>query len=205
MTSNERATENLLKRAAASDTSAITELMNKNRSRLRRMVSVRMDDRLAARVDPSDVVQEALFEATRRLDEYLQDPRIAFYPWLRDIAMNRLIDLHRRHIKAQRRSVVREDSSPLAANDASREELVGRLVSSATSPSKKAQAAEVRKQLHEALDRLPQDKRDVLVLKYLEGLTAAEIADVLHLAERTVWSKHREALDAIRRVMGTFP
>src|ERR1700747_3055407 len=101
-------TEQLLERVVTGDAAARDELLQRHRSQLRRMVAVRVDPRLAARVDPSDVVQESLAEAPATLDRYLRERPLPFYPWLRQFAERRLIDLHRRHVKARRRSVTRE-------------------------------------------------------------------------------------------------
>src|SRR5262245_32662781 len=101
-------TELLLERAAAGDAGARDRLLQRHRGRLRRMVAVRADPRLAARVDPSDVVQETLADAARKLDAYLRDRPLPFYPWLRRLAQERLAALHRRHVRAKRRSVTRE-------------------------------------------------------------------------------------------------
>ena len=73
------------------------------------MVAVRLDRRVAARVDPSDVVQEALGEAARKLPQYLRDPNVAFYPWLREIAAERLVQVHRHHVRVKKRSVISEE------------------------------------------------------------------------------------------------
>src|SRR6266550_4078148 len=101
-------TPELLDRTRGGDVAAGQELLTRHRARLRRMVEVRLDRRLAPRVDPSDVVQEALADAARRLDDYLRQRPLPFYPWLRRLAWERLVKLHQRHIGAERRSVTRE-------------------------------------------------------------------------------------------------
>src|SRR5262245_15702792 len=103
------ADEDLLDRCRAGNSKAWNELLGRHRQRLRQMVAVRMDRRLQRRLDPSDVIQEALVEASRLMDDYLEKQPIAFYPWLRQIAFNRLLDVHRGHILAQRRSMAREE------------------------------------------------------------------------------------------------
>src|SRR5687768_10163336 len=102
-------TDQLLASASRGDPSARGRLLERHRPRLKRMVSVRLDRRMAARVDPSDVVQEALLDAAGRLDEYLRERPIPFYPWLRRLAAGRLADAYRRHVRAARRSVGREE------------------------------------------------------------------------------------------------
>src|SRR5687768_4627124 len=99
--------DDFLSRARAGDAQAIEELLAHHRARLRGMIALRMDGRLAARFDPSDVVQEALVDAHHQLGQYLQEQTIPFYPWLRQIALNRLVDLYRRHLKARKRSVLK--------------------------------------------------------------------------------------------------
>src|SRR5437588_12001690 len=97
-------TDELLARVRRGDGSARQLLWARHRQRLRRMIALRLDRRLRARVDPSDVVQEALTEADHELGKYLREQPLPFYPWLRQIAVDRLAKLHRRHLEAGRRS-----------------------------------------------------------------------------------------------------
>src|SRR5262249_35493669 len=124
MQTREPDTEQLLEAFQRGDASARGRLLDRHRTRLRQMVTLRLDRRLAARVDPSDVVQEALAEADRRLSDYARERPLPFYPWLRAIAWERLAKLHRRHLHAQRRSVGREE---IALPEDSALELAGRL------------------------------------------------------------------------------
>src|SRR5262245_57708475 len=102
-------TEELLRRAGLGARAATGDLLQRHRTRLRRVVGVRMDRRLAARVDPSDVVQEALTDAAHRLPGYLRDRPVPFFVWLRRLAWDRLAALHRTHVHTARRSVAREE------------------------------------------------------------------------------------------------
>ena len=192
---NDQNTGQLLDRAATEDQAAIGELMSLHRARIRRMLAIRMGQEMSARVDPSDIVQETLVEAARLLPQYLAHRRIAFYPWLRDLAIHRLIDLHRRHVLAARRSTKSEEPQAMLLPDESCVDLAGRLVHSGTSPSGQVEHAEGMRQVKRALERLPDDEREILILKYLEELTATEIADVLNVTERTVWRRHARAIE----------
>src|SRR5450755_881816 len=125
-------TDHLLASASRGDATARGRLLERHRPRLKRMVAVRLDRRLAARVDPSDVVQEALVDAAQHLDEFLRDRPLPFYPWLRRRAELRLADTYRRHIRAGRRSVEREERGGLP--DESVLELAGRLIADTTGP-----------------------------------------------------------------------
>jgi RNA polymerase sigma-70 factor, ECF subfamily len=88
----------LLSRAARGDDAALTELFSQFRQRLKRMVRLRLNDRLRGRVDASDVVQEAYLEVSRRLHDYLSNPQTPFFLWLRFITGRKLLDVHRRHL-----------------------------------------------------------------------------------------------------------
>src|SRR5436305_6210120 len=101
-------TEELLARAGAGDAAARNQLFDAHRARLRALVALRLPRRLSARVDPSDVVQEALADADGRLADYLARRPLPYYLWLRDISLERLNDLQRRH-GAQKRSFRREE------------------------------------------------------------------------------------------------
>jgi RNA polymerase sigma-70 factor (ECF subfamily) len=164
------------------------------------MVRVRMDRRLAARVDPSDVVQEALAEAAQKLSGYLRERPVPFYPWLRRLAWERLVRLHQRHLHAGKRSVLREDAPALA--DASAMQLAQHLLGSGTSPSRHLARKELRRRVQDALGRLGERDREVLVLTYLEGLSVKEIAAVLATTEGAVKVRHLRALERLRGLLG---
>ena len=195
-------TEQLLARAAAGDAAARGALLVRHRDRLRRMVAVRLDPRLAARVDPSDVVQETLAEAHRRLDAYLAAKPLPFYPWLRQLAQDRLADLHRRHVRAARRAVGREEPAGPALSDASVAELAHRLAAPAPGPGEAAHRREQAGRLRAALARLPDTDREVLILRHLEQLSSREIADVLGVSPSVVYTRHLRALRRLRGALG---
>ena len=198
-------TDQLLRRAEGGDRAALDRLLARHRRRLRQMVALRMDRRLAARVDASDVVQEALTEASARLSEYLRVRPAPFYLWLRQLAFDRLIDLSRRHIGAQRRSVRREAARRIPLPDESAVELADRLVASGTSPSVRMEKEELRSRVRAALDRLSESDREVLVLRHLEQLSTREVAVVLGLGEPAVRYRQRRALERLGELLGGPP
>jgi RNA polymerase sigma-70 factor (ECF subfamily) len=194
-------TDELLRLAVRGDSRAVERLFVAHRERLRKMIAVRMDRRLAARIDPSDVVQEALAEAVRKMPDYLRKRPIPFYPWLRQIAWERLVRLHERHIYVGRRSVRREETWCGTLSDESAADLAGRLVSSGTSPSRRMVRDEVRRRVREALDRLAARDREVLVLRYMEQLSTAEIAAVLGISEGAVKTRHFRAIERLHGLL----
>jgi RNA polymerase sigma-70 factor (ECF subfamily) len=193
-------TEQLLERAGRGDAAAREQLLIGHRDRLRRMVALRLDRRLAARVDPSDIVQESLAEAHRHLSDYLSRRPLPFYPWLRQFAWERVAKQYERHVRAKRRSVTREEAPPLP--DESVLHLAHRLIASATSPSRRLLREELRDRVRIALGCLKPSDREVLVLRYLEGLSNSEAAAVLGMGESAVGMRHLRALERLRNLLG---
>lgn len=196
-------TDALILAAARGDRGARQGLLIRHRERLRRMVAARMDRRLASRFDPSDVVQEALAEADRRLDDYLRDRPLPFYPWLRQFACQRLQQLHRHHMDAGRRSIACEEPKETPLPDHSAQDLARRLLAGGTSPSGHVIRNEQRDRVRDALVRLDPRDREVLVLRYLEGLATAEIAAVLGIRAGAVKMRHLRALERLHGLLDT--
>jgi RNA polymerase sigma-70 factor (ECF subfamily) len=197
MLTNLSDTDHLLERAGRGDEAPRQELFRRYRDRLRRMVRVYLDRRLAARVDPSDVIQEALAEAAVKLPDYIRERPLPFYPWLRRIAWERLVKVHRQHLRAGIRDATRETRG-LALPNESAQDLAAKLVASGTSPSRRAMQDEIRTRVHQALERLDERDREVLVMRYLEQLAIREIAAALGLTEGAVKLRHLRALERVR-------
>jgi RNA polymerase sigma-70 factor (ECF subfamily) len=202
MTTRDPNTDELLAGAQRGDGAARQQLLARHRARLRKMVACRLDRRLAARLDPSDVVQEVLAEADRELADYLEHRPLPFYPWLRQLAWDRLVDLHRRHLQAGKRSVRREEMGVLDLPDESAVELAGRLVHRGSSPSRQLLREEQRARVRVALERLPARDREVLVLRHLEELSTADTAAVLRISVSAVKARHLRALQRLRGLLG---
>ncbi len=194
-------TDELLNRTAQGDRAARDELLVRHRQRLRQAVAYRLDRRLAARIDPSDVVQEVLAEAARKLPDYLRERPLPFSPWLRQMALERLVTLHRRHVQAQRRSVRWEEAGLPALPDESAEELAERLVAPTSSPSQRLARSEARERVRAALGRLPPADREVLELRHLEQLSVAETAAVLGVSAGAAKTRHLRAVQRLRALL----
>jgi RNA polymerase sigma-70 factor, ECF subfamily len=204
-TASEPDTEELIERAGHGDATAIQQLLVRHRDRLRKMVAVRLDRRVAARVDASDVVQEALAEAARQFDEYLRTRPLPFSAWLRQLAWERLVKLHRHHVHAQKRSVRREEDCSMPLPEDSVLRLARRLLASGTSPSQAMIRDEQRHRLGGALEQLAPHDREILVMRNLEQLPIAEIAAVLGLTEGAVKVRHLRALQRLRIILEVSP
>jgi RNA polymerase sigma-70 factor (ECF subfamily) len=99
-----------MRQALAGDGQALAGLFNRYRDRLRRMVHLRLDRRLQARLDASDVLQDAYVEFARRFPQYAAEGGMPFYLWLRQLTGQKLIDLHRHHLGARMRDAAQEVS-----------------------------------------------------------------------------------------------
>jgi RNA polymerase sigma-70 factor (ECF subfamily) len=201
MTTQQPDTEELLRQAAHGDQDAREGLLARHRGRLRKMIAWRLDRRLAARVDPSDVVQEVLLEASAKMDRYLREQPLPFFPWLRSLAGERLATLHRRHVRARGRSVLREEPGLLNLPDESAAELASRLVTSSTSPTDRALRREQRERMRQALGQLSERDREVLALRNLEQLSVADTAEVLGISAGAVKVRHLRALERLRALL----
>lgn len=201
MTNIESDTEKLLNQVGQGDQEARGRLLARHRDRLRNMVAVRLDRRLAPRIDASDVVQEVLAEANRKLDRYLHDRPLPFLPWLRQLAWEHLAALHRRHVRARKRSILLEDPGVLALPDESAAQLAQRLVDSASNPHRRLLREELQQRIREAVRRLPERDREVLVLRHLEQLSVADTAAVLGLSAGAVKVRHVRALSRLRDLL----
>src|SRR5262245_6510176 len=193
--------DELLRAAEHGDGTARQRLLARHCSRLRQMVAVHLDRRLAARIDPSDVVQETLMDAALHLSDYLRDRPLPFYPWLRQLAWQRLERLHRDHIRRHRRSVLREEGPGPLSLDPSADALANLLKASGTSPSRQLIRDEMSRRVQDALNRLGPNDRELLIMRYLEEMSAAEIGAVLGIGAGAVRTRHVRALARLRSLL----
>ena len=192
-------TKQLLRRARKGEDAAAERLFDVHRRMLRHMVALRMDVRMTARIDPSDVVQDALAEAARRFGEYLESGDEQFYPWLRQIAWERLVQLHRHHVQAQKRSVVREVAPQWRLPDESIASLSRSIAANVPSPSATLVRAELQARVRATIEQLSQPDREVLVLRHLEQLSIAEVAAVLRISQAAAQSRYRRSLERLHK------
>jgi RNA polymerase sigma-70 factor (ECF subfamily) len=196
----------LLQRAAEGDRDSWGELLTRHQERLRRMVAFRMDQRLRGRVDPSDVIQEAYLVASQHLAEYVRQPTMPFFLWLRGIAGNKLLEVHRHHLGTKMRDAGREvslyhGSLPATTSAA----LAAQLLGHTTRPSEAAVRAEVKTLIHEALNRMDAIDREVLALRHFEQLSPAETARVLGIKEKAAGMRYLRAIKRLREILTSLP
>ena len=129
-----------------------------------------------------------------------------FYPWLRQLALERLVDEHRRHVRSQKRSVHREEARLSFLPDESAQELADRLVDRGSNPSARLRRESERDRVRAALTLLGENDRALLALRHLDQLSVREIAAVLGISEGAVKVRHVRALKRLRDLLaGDFP
>jgi RNA polymerase sigma-70 factor (ECF subfamily) len=206
MDNNSAETARLMERVRARDEAAWNEILARHRPRLRRMVELRLDRRLSARTDASDVVQEAYVDAISRLDEYARQPSYPLFQWLRLIVGERLLKLHRHHLGTQMRDAGLEVSlyrSTLPA--ASSAALAAQLLGKHTSPTQAAIRAERMMRLQEALNTFSAIDREVLSLRPFEEITLAETALALGIEESAAAGRYVRVLKRLKAILANMP
>jgi RNA polymerase sigma-70 factor (ECF subfamily) len=198
---SEQNTDQLLTLARSGDSQAQQQLLNRHRERLKRLISTFLDPRLAARLDPSDVLQEALMCAALRLPKYLDEQPIGFYPWLRQIVREQLIVVHRRHVHADRRTIHREHPFRGGISDESAMFLADRLVSQDTSPTQRANLNELRASVRQALTDSSEANRELLLMRFVEQLKIQEISEVMSISESAVKQRLARALQKLNQIV----
>jgi RNA polymerase sigma-70 factor, ECF subfamily len=203
---NSETTCRMLDQAAGGDAAGWDALVRRFHDRLRRMVMVRLDPRLQGRFDPSDVLQEMYLDALCRLPEYLREPKLPFFLWIRYLTGHHLGRIHRDHLGRQMRDAGREVSLYHGAMpEASSAALAAQLLGKESRPSELAQRAERVLRLQEALNRMDPIDREVLALRHFEHLTRAESAQVLKLSEAAAAKRYLRALERLREILALLP
>jgi RNA polymerase sigma-70 factor (ECF subfamily) len=170
------------------------------------MVEMRLDWRLQSRIDASDVIQDAYLDVAKRLEQYLREPKIPLFLWLRLVVGERITTLHRRHLSAQMRDAGREvslyrEAMPAASSAA----LAAQLLGKHTSPTQAAIRAERMLRLQEALNTMDATDREVLTLRHFEQLNRTEVAQVLGITEDAAAKRYIRALKRLKEILATMP
>ena len=194
-------TEQLLAAARAGDGDAVNQLLDRHRVAIRQMIDLRMDQVIKRRVDASDIVQEVLIEANRRLADYLQNPAMPFHLWLRQMAKDRLIDAHRRHRGADRRSMDREQPLVAAAGTESSVDLLAQIRDQELTPAAAATWHELHSRFQHACEKLDDLDQEIVLLRHFEHLSNSEAAEVLQLSPQAASMRYLRAMRRLRQFM----
>jgi RNA polymerase sigma-70 factor (ECF subfamily) len=198
--------EDLLRRATGGEEEALAELFDGYRSRLKRMVYLRLDRRLQGRVDPSDVLQDAYIDLSQKLDDYRARTGLPFFLWLRLVVGERLLRIHRQHLGAAMRDADREISiNQGTVPQASSASLAAQLLGHFTSVSRALIRAEMQQQLQDALNVMEPVDREVIALRHFEELTNDEVATVLGLTKGAASKRYVRAMLRLKAQIGESP
>jgi RNA polymerase sigma-70 factor (ECF subfamily) len=206
MTPESSETIELRQRIERGDETALLELFARHRERLKRMVKLRLDRRLQGRLDPSDVLQEAYLDVARRAREYLANPAMPVFLWLRWITGQRLVTLHRKHFGSKARDVglevsLRHGALPQATSVSLAAMLLGRL----TSPTRAALRAELQLRVQEVLNGMDPIDREILTLRHFEELSNSENAEVLEISKTAASNRYVRALKRLKDDLAGIP
>jgi RNA polymerase sigma-70 factor, ECF subfamily len=191
--------DELMGRLKAGDPQALATAFSRNQRWLRKLIERRLDTRLTARVSPSDVLQEIFIDALTRLRHFQADPDVPFSIWLRTVAIQRLVEVHRQHLGAKARDADREVPLAFACAYGTNSEKIAAIFVDLTSPSEKLERAEIIAIVRQALDRLDPIDREVLALRHLEELDNREVAALLGILPAAASKRHVRALERFRK------
>ena len=199
---NDDKTDALLDAARQGDGDAVNQLLQRHRRPIRRLIEMRLDRKVQRRVDVSDVVQDVMVEANNRLDKYLEDPAMAFHLWLRQIAWDRIIDTYRRHRVSAKRNMDREQPMSVPAGaDHSTMELAVQLCDPGLTPAAAATQREIAGKIEAVIEQLPEQDREIILMRHYEHLSNLEIAEVLKLNPPAASMRYLRAVRRLRELL----
>jgi RNA polymerase sigma-70 factor (ECF subfamily) len=192
--------------AAGGDGAALASLFQRYCPRLRQMIRLRLDRRIRRRVDPSDILQEAYIDLADRLPNYARERPMPIFLWIRLVAAQRLMQVHRRHLGTDLRDVGREVSLlSRGFAQASSASLAAQLLGRYTSASQAAVRAEQRQRLEQALNTIDAIDREIIALRHFEELSNGEAAQVLGLSKAAASKRYVRALTRLQSVLEGKP
>ena len=192
--------QGLLHEARGGSEAALGRLLESYATYLTLLARVQIGRRLQGKVDPADVVQETFLEAHRQIAQFRGTTEAEMVAWLRRILAGQLALTLRRYLGTKGRDVNLERDLG-AQLDQSSQVLDRGLVASYSTPSQHVSRREQAVLLADALDRLPADYREVIILRHLENLPFADVAQRMSRSEDSVQKLWVRALANLRRSM----
>ena len=193
-------TQELLNLAREGDDAATGRLFERHREALRRMADMRLDPKIRQRVDASDIIQDVMIDANRRLQQYLDNPVMPFHLWLRQMTTDRIIDAHRRHRISQKRSVDLEQAPVVASNlDHSTINVGPQITDGELTPAAAAIRNEMQRKFEQAVEEMDELDQEIIVMRHFEKLSNQEVAQVLQLSEPAASMRYLRAMRRLRK------
>jgi RNA polymerase sigma-70 factor (ECF subfamily) len=199
---NHDETIELLGGAQQGDPRAVDRLMDRHRDSLHKMVACRLNQGVARRVDASDIVQDALLTASRRLVDYLENPTIPFHAWLRQLTRDRLADVYRREL-ADKRDVAREQGAAVA--DRSSLDPLAQARDAQLTPAATLLRKEFAERFQHAVEQLDEGAKEIVLMRHAEQLTNSQAAELLGVSEAAAGMRYLRALRQLKSLLGETP
>jgi RNA polymerase sigma-70 factor (ECF subfamily) len=196
--------ETLVLRLRQGDREVLGDLFSLHRERIWRMIRFRMDRRLAARIDPDDVLQEAFLAARTRIDNFLAEPHGSFFVWLRMIALQTLFDQHRHHIGAEMRNAARDVRLDTPDSGNTSLCLAAQLAGTITSPSQAAAGLELMQRLEQAIGTMAALDQEIIAMRHFEDLTNVESAEALGISPTAASNRYVRAIARLKEILTAF-
>ena len=194
----------LLDAMQTGDTDALAELVSHHQSRIRHLIEMQLDSRLAGRVDTDDVLQEVFLDAAARIRHFVNEHSGSLFVWLRLITIQTLANVHRRHFGTKMRDVTREMSIFRSNNNATTS-LALQLLGQATSPSQVAMREETAARLVAVINNMSEIDQQILQLRHFEQLTNSEASEVLQIQPKAASIRYIRALKRLKEVLAEMP
>ena len=202
MSTREQDENDLMQKAQNGDLEALAQVFEINRERLKRMIRMRMSERVRPRVAASDVLQEAYVDLAQQLGNYAKDPKLPFFLWMRRITGLRLAKVHREHLGQQIRDANRDRRLDVAMPDASAVYMANQLAGQFTTVSEKAMRNENELRMQAAIEQVSETDREILAMRHVEQLTNSEIAVLLEISESAATNRYVRAIRKLKDAMG---
>ena len=200
-TNNSSRTNRLIRRVSSKDGKAPEELFALHHERLRKMIHFRLDRRLRGKIRSAEILQEVYREACRHIDKYLADTEEPFFLWLRFLTAQRMLITYRQHLGTKMRDANVEVSMFRGGMKAVATSIAEELLAGLSSPDQAAIRHEQRLQLQDALNRMDETDREVLVLRHFEELSNHQVAQVLELSKTAASNRYVRALKRLREIL----
>ena len=201
---SDNSTRILLDRVRGGDQSAIEKLLTQHRPRLRKMIRVRLHPLVRKRVDESDILQDALFAASQRMSDFFTKSQQPFFLWLRAITSQVILQCHRFHLDAQKRSA-KLDHAYCPNEDALSHSMAHIIISPDKGPADEAESAELERKVRTVLDSLSANDREVLCMRHFEGLSNSEVAATLEISTSNASTRYLRALGRLKDGLAKIP
>lgn len=179
---------------------ALGEVFARYQAQLERMIRFRLDDRVRGRVDPEDVLQEAYIEIARRLNDYLAEPKVSLFVWLRQLTYQTLLTVQRRHFGQKRDPRLEVNGHATGNQDATCLSIYSAFIGQLTTPSQVLMKQEQLEQLKQILSELDELDREVLALRHFEQLSNNQIAEALGISVSAASNRYVRAMTRLGEV-----